>query len=150
MFHDNLGRKINLSNEIGLSAQYVTQWDATSFLFIDPPWIKAHFPNVSLRRGSRSRMQAFNQSSSENLPFFPFDSGIRSDYRFELDNLCDSHAISFFFLIFFLFYSSKSFLLLNLHKADGILARDSSAFSHVSWAREEARCYSTLEKENKP
>lgn len=29
--------KINLSNEIGLSAQYVTQWDATPFLFTDPP-----------------------------------------------------------------------------------------------------------------
>lgn len=94
MFHFNLRRKINLSNEIGLSAQYVTQWEATSFLFIDPPWIKAHFLNMPLHGGFHSRTQAFNCTSSANPPLYPFDSRIRYDYGFVLDNLCRGPAIS--------------------------------------------------------
>lgn len=87
VFHDNLWRKINLSNEIGLSTQYATQWDATSFLFIDPRWIKARFLNAALQRGSRCRKPSFNPPSTPNPPLFPFDSRIRCDHTFELDNL---------------------------------------------------------------
>ena len=87
----------------------ISQMKLVSVLNMSPGGMRLHFQSLILRElklifwtcrraeAAAAGRRLSTPTSSENLPLFPFDSGITSDYRFEPDNLRDSRAISIFF-----------------------------------------------------